>query len=533
MCQKFIILRVRISKFILIKTVLGKQDQSWFCFFVALYLPCMSNSRKVIVIGAGISGIATAIRLAVKGFEVAVYEANSYPGGKLAEIVQDGFRFDAGPSLFTMPQYVDELFTLAGEKPGTSFTYQKLDLVCRYFYPDGSQINASSDLEKFSAEIGSKTKDQPETIQKYLKNSKRIYQITNHVFLEKSLHRLKTYLNWKTVKSILKFPQIDAFRQMHKANQAFFTDQKMVQYADRFATYNGSNPYKAPATLNVIPHLEQHFGAYFPNGGMYQITLSLVALAERLGVKFHYNTPIKEIILEKKKVAGVKCDEHGFVPADIIISNSDVYFTYQKLLSKFPDLLPKRILKQERSSSALIFYWGISKTFPQLDLHNIFFSGDYKQEFEHIWKQKNISDDPTVYLNITSKFQQKDAPEGCENWFTMINVPSNQGQNWNVLIVQAREKIIQKLSKALGEDIGKLIISETVLDPRSIESKTSSYQGSLYGTSSNSQFAAFLRHSNKSSKVKNLFFCGGSVHPGGGIPLALLSAKIVSDWISD
>jgi phytoene desaturase len=496
--------------------------------------------KKVIVIGAGIAGIATAIRLAVKGFEVEVFEANSYPGGKLAEMVQDGFRFDAGPSLFTMPQYVDKLFELAGEKPNASFTYQKLDLVCRYFYPDGTSLDAFNNEAVFAEEIGRKTIDQPETIKKYLENSKRIYQITNHVFLEKSLHRLKTYLSWQTLKSILRLPQIDAFRSMHQANNAFFTDQKMVQYADRFATYNGSNPFKAPATLNVIPHLEQHFGAYFPDGGMYQITLSIVALAERLGVKFHYNSPVEKIVIEKRQVKGVLLKGKGLKgerekgeieAADLVVSNMDVYFTYKKLLADHPNLLPKRILKQERSSSALIFYWGINKTFPQLDLHNIFFSNNYQKEFEHIWQQKNISNDPTIYLNISSKYENRDAPQGCENWFTMINVPSNQGQNWNNLIVEARENILIKLSKALGEDISKLIVCESILDPRSIESKTSSYQGSLYGTSSNNQFAAFLRHSNKSSKVKNLFFCGGSVHPGGGIPLALLSAKIVSDWV--
>ena len=396
-------------------------------------------SKKAIIIGAGIAGIATAIRLAVQGFSVEVFEANSYPGGKLAEITLNGFRFDAGPSLFTMPQYMDELFELAGEKPDASFTYQKLALVCRYFYPDGTSLDASNNEAVFAEEISRKTKDKPKTIKKYLENSKRIYKITNHVFLEKSLHRLSTYLNFKTLRSVLQLPQIDAFRSMHQANHAFFTDEKMVQYADRFATYNGSNPFKAPATLNVIPHLEQHFGAYFPDGGMYQITLSLVALAERLGVKFHYNSPVEKIVIEKKVVKGVLVSagrkaESGkrnaeMIAADLVVSNMDVYFTYKKLLSEYPELIPEKTLRQERSSSALIFYWGINKAFPQLDLHNIFFSSDYRQEFEHIWKQKNISPDPTIYLNISSKYEAKDAPQGCENWFTMINVPSNQGQD--------------------------------------------------------------------------------------------------------
>jgi phytoene desaturase len=490
--------------------------------------------RKAIIIGAGIAGIATAIRLAVKGFEVEVLEANSYPGGKLSEITLDGFRFDAGPSLFTMPQYVDELFALAGKNPRNYFNYQKLNVVCKYFYPDGSELTASSDVGKFAEEISLQTSEKPGAISRFLQNSKRIYSITNHVFLERSLHRLSTYFRFATLKSVLRFSQIDAFRSMSAANHAFFTDKKLVQYANRFATYNGSNPYKAPATLNVIPHLEQHFGAYFPLKGMYQITKSLVKLAEECGVKFRYNSKVDKIVLEGKKAKGVVvrgASGAETIVADLIISNMDVYFTYKSLLASHPKLIPQKTLRQERSSSALIFYWGIKKVFSQLDLHNIFFSANYEQEFKAIWQEQTISADPTVYLNISSKFLPADAPKGCENWFTMINVPANQNQDWEKLIVEARENIIQKLSKALGEDISKLIVCESILDPRSIESKTSSYQGSLYGTSSNNQFAAFLRHANRSSKVKNLFFCGGSVHPGGGIPLALLSAKIVSDWV--
>jgi phytoene desaturase len=486
--------------------------------------------KKALIIGAGIAGIATAIRLAVKGYRVDVFEANNYPGGKLSEFEQDGFRFDAGPSLFTMPQYVDELFTLAGKKPADFFNYQKLDEVCRYFYEDGTILNAYADEDRFAAEVNQRTGEPTAALKKYLKNSANIYSITNHVFLERSLHRLKTYLHWDTVRSVFRFPQIDAFRSMHKANQSFFKDKRLAQFYDRYATYNGSNPYTAPATLNVIPHLEQHYGAYFPEGGMYNIVRSLVKLAESLGVIFHYNSPVDEIILEKQSAKAIKVNGE-LISADIIVSNMDVWFTYHKLLKQYPHLFPKKILRQERSSSALIFYWGISKQFKQLQLHNVFFSNDYKAEFDHIWQQKAIYHDPTVYLNISSKYKPDDAPQGCENWFTMINVPANTGQDWENLISAARKNIVAKLSHILNEDISRLIISENILDPRSIESRTSSYQGSLYGTSSNSQFAAFLRHANRSSAIKNLYFCGGSVHPGGGIPLCLLSAKIVSDWI--
>lgn len=485
---------------------------------------------KAIIIGAGIAGIATAIRLAVKRYAVEVYEANSYPGGKLSEFTKDGFRFDAGPSLFTMPQYVDELFRLAGKDPKEYFNYQKLETLCNYFYADGTRLTAYADPVKFAEEVANTTSESSSNLLKYAANSADIYNITNHVFLERSLHRLKTFLNWDTVRSFFRMGKIDAMRTMHTANESFFTDNRLVQFYDRYATYNGSNPYTAPATLNVIPHIEQHFGAYFPDGGMFQITASLVKLAESLGVKFNYNSPVEEIVLDGEKVTGIKVKEE-IKHADIIVSNMDIYFTYTKLLKYRKNLYPKKILSQERSSSALIFYWGIKKQFPQLDLHNIFFSADYKAEFDHIWQHRNIYSDPTVYLNVSSKFKADDAPAGCENWFVMINVPSNTGQDWDKLIADARANIITKLSTTLGEDVSKLIISESILDPRSIESRTSSYQGSIYGTSSNNQFAAFLRHANKSSKISNLYFCGGSVHPGGGIPLCLLSAKIVSEWI--
>jgi phytoene desaturase len=490
----------------------------------------MPPSKKALIIGAGIAGIASAIRLAIKGYQVEVYEANSHPGGKLSQFEQDGYRFDAGPSLFTMPQYVDELFELAGKNSSDYFRYQKLDTVCKYFYEDGTRLTAYADADKFGSEIQHQTGEPAATVNEYLENSNRIYSITNHVFLERSLHRLKTYLRRDTFKSILRFGKIDAFRSMHKANQGFFKDKRVVQFFDRYATYNGSNPYAAPATLNVIPHLEQHFGAYFSEGGMYSITSCLVVLAESLGVKFHYNNPVAEIVLDGHKVKGIRAN-NGIIEGDIVVSNMDIWFTYHKLLSIHPQLHPQKILSQERSSSALIFYWGIRAEFKELDLHNIFFSADYEAEFDHIWKEKNIYHDPTIYLNISSKYKPDDAPEGCENWFVMINVPANIGQDWDALIVEAKKNILNKLSRLLVKDVGALIVNENILDPRSIESRTSSYQGSLYGTSSNSQFAAFLRHANKSSKIKGLYFCGGSVHPGGGIPLCLLSAKIVSSLV--
>jgi len=485
---------------------------------------------QALVTGSGIAGIASAIRLAVKGWDVKVFEANAYAGGKLSELRTGNYRFDAGPSLFTMPQYVDELFRLAGKDPRDYFSYRKLDPLCHYFYEDGTRLSSWADNKQFAKEIAAKTLDSEQSVLKFLERSAGIYAVTNHVFLEKSLHRLKTYLNYDTFKSFLQLGKIDSMRSMNTANESFFKDGRTIQLFNRYATYNGSNPYKAPATLNVIPHLEQNMGAYFPEGGMYVITKSLVRLATEIGVQFYYNSPVEEIVVKDKKAVGLNV-KGVFHEAELVISNTDVWFAYKSLLPR--EKPPLRILNQERSSSALIFYWGIKKEFSELGLHNIFFSKDYRKEFDGIWKDKSIPADPTVYINISSKMNISDAPAGHENWFVMINVPSNCGQDWDLLIEQARENILNKLNRILSLELRDFISCEDILDPRSIEYKTASYQGALYGTSSNNRYAAFLRHSNASSSVKGLYFTGGSVHPGGGIPLSLLSAKIVSDLLDD
>jgi phytoene dehydrogenase-like protein len=237
---------------------------------------------------------------------------------------------------------------------------------------------------------------------------------------------------------------------------------------------------------------------------------------------------VQEVLVEKGRAVGLLV--HGKkVEGQVVVNNMDMVNAYKTILKKQPQ--PKKLLHQPKSSSALIFYWGISQQFSQLGLHNIFFSEDYASEFDHIFSKGSIVSDPTVYLNITSVCKQDDAPQGCMNWFTMINVPNNQGQDWDVLIATARKNILQKLSRILKTDIAPLIQVEEILDPRSIESKTSSALGALYGNSSNTRFAAFLRHPNFSSTIQNLYFCGGSVHPGGGIPLALLSAKIMSEMV--
>lgn len=487
----------------------------------------MSN-KKAIVIGSGVAGMAAAIRLAVQGFTVTVYEKNDYPGGKLSAFEKDGFRFDAGPSLFTQPQNIKELFELAGEPMENYFSYKAVDIACKYFYENGKIIEASTDAAVFGKELEEKLGEAPATVEAYLKQSEKVYTDIGSIFLNYSLHKRKTWLNKRVIKALSAVKLGYLFKTLHKHNKAKFKSAEAVQLFNRYATYNGSNPYKAPGMLSLIPHLEYNEGVYYPQGGMISITNALYKLALKKGVGFCFNTPVQKIINHEGKVRGVVANNEN-IEAGIVVSNMDVYFTHKYLLSN--EYKAKDVLKQERSSSALVFYWGIKKEFEQLQLHNIFFSDNYQAEFDSLFKKKTLQNDPTVYINITSKMEQGHTPDGKENWFVMINAPANVGQNWPLIKEQARKKIIEKINKILETDIEPLIETEEILDPVTIEDKTASYQGSLYGTSSNSKLAAFLRHPNFTTAIKGLYFCGGSVHPGGGIPLCFKSAQIVCELI--
>ncbi|MBF9143129.1 1-hydroxycarotenoid 3,4-desaturase CrtD [Hymenobacter properus] len=488
--------------------------------------------QPVAVIGAGIAGIAAAARLAVAGHPVTVFEAGPTFGGKMHQFtLPGGYRFDAGPSLFTLPQLVDDIFRLAGRNPAEYFRYERLDPITHYFFADGTRLHAWADAAQFAAEVQAKLGTPATEVTRFLQRAGRAYDATAGTFLHKSLHKAGTYLSPETLKAVAALPQLGLLGTMHQRHeQAFGQDPRLVQLFDRYATYNGSDPYQAPATLSMIPHLEHGIGAFYPEGGIYAIAESLVRLAEEFGVKFRYNEAVEEIIVAEKRVTGLRT-AHDVYDFGRVVSNMDVVPTYRRLLPGQP--APERTLSQPRSSSALIFYWGISRAFPELDVHNIFFSTDYKAEFDAIFQQKTVADDVTVYVNITSKKTPTDAPPGHENWFVMVNVPHDQGQDWAALTQKTRAAVLRKLNQALGTDVAPLIAAEKVWTPPGIAADTSSFGGALYGSSSNNALAAFLRHPNFSGRLEGLYFCGGSVHPGGGIPLCLLSAKIVSTLINE
>ncbi|MFM7813360.1 MAG: 1-hydroxycarotenoid 3,4-desaturase CrtD [Flavobacteriales bacterium] len=485
-------------------------------------------SQQVIIIGSGIAGLSAAIRLRTKGYQVDVFEANDFVGGKLSEIRLGDFRFDAGPSLFTMPQWLNEIYEEAGRKPSDYYTYKRKEVVCTYWWEDGTRFIAYADADRYGAEAERVFGEPADRIRTYFQRSARKFDLTEKVFLQGSLHRWSNYFNRETARALLRSWGLGLTNQLHDENARSFQSPHLIQLFDRYATYNGSSPYLTPGIMSMIPHLEQHYGTFIPEGGMVAIVQGLKRLADELGVQFHMRERVTRIVRERSRVVGIET-ESGSYACDAVVSNMDVVPTYRKLM---PDAVaPEKTLQQERSSSALIFYWAIGRSFPELDLHNIFFTRDYVAEFKHIFETRTVGEDPTVYVNIASKDVPADAPAGKEAWFVMVNVPSNTGQDWDAIIAATRQHVIEKLSRLLNVDLASLIEHEALLDPRSIESRTSSFQGALYGSSSNDRFAAFLRHPNFSKRIGGLYFCGGSSHPGGGIPLCVLSGKIAAELL--
>jgi phytoene dehydrogenase-like protein len=259
---------------------------------------------------------------------------------------------------------------------------------------------------------------------------------------------------------------------------------------------------------------------------MRSIANGLVDLARSAGIEFHFNAGVSEILVRNGKATGVMVNGEP-IGADYVICNADSTQAYQSLIKGAQP--GWKYLNQQPSTSALIFYWGVKGKHPELDLHNILFSANYQAEFDCL-DRKEVNEDPTVYIFISSRIVADDAPEGCENWFVMINAPENTGQDWAEIRARARESVCRKIKGMLNIDISPQILFEDYLDPVRIEERTGSFRGSLYGISSNSRMAAFHRHPNKSRWIDRLYFAGGSVHPGGGIPLCLASARIVDTY---
>lgn len=489
---------------------------------------------RIGIVGAGFGGLSAAARLAAAGHQVEVFEKQSGPGGKAFEERIDGYRFDTGPSLLTMRDVFAQLFAECGEEFADWVETVELDPICHYFWDDGTRLTSHPNPEDFSRELNRALGEKPGALAAHLQRSREIYEITAELFLWHSLHERSTFGSPVFRRALRRVGRIDAFRSMDAANRAQFRDPRTVQLFNRYATYNGSSPYRTPATLNIIPHVEYGIGAWAVRGGIHALPQAMARLAESRGAKFHYGARVEAIRFQgtgrRRRVAGLTVDGRS-LDYDLVISNADVTPTYEKLLGDTRARLYRRYQKLEPSSSGMVFYWGTRSSYPEFGVHNILFSNDYRAEFADLFEHSRMPVDPTVYINITSKVDPGDAPAGGENWFVLINAPADSGQDWEAERDRTRSRVLSRLRTVLGRDVESDIVVERHMLPPDIQQKTDSHRGSLYGISSNARLSAFLRHPNRSRRYPGLYFAGGSAHPGGGMPLATLSGKICADLI--
>lgn len=487
------------------------------------------HNPRHIVIGAGIGGLSAAVHLAATGRRVLILEQAKTVGGKMGETHAGGYRWDTGPSVITMRHVLDDPFALAGRDMAHYLNLHPVEPLTRYFYPDSVVLDISRDATRTLARIQEIEARDVEGYLQFLAYAARLYRVVSPVFIYDQPPRLGSLLKVSPLDTL----RIDGLRTMSQAISSFVRSPHLRQLLSRFATYVGASPYQAPATLNVITHVELNQGIWYPEGGIYQIARALVRLAEELGVEVRVGCPVRAIEVQGGQARGVTLANGDYLPAAAVVANVDVATVYERLLpdSAVSQGRIKRLQMAEPSCSGFILLLGIRGTYPELAQHNIFFSTDYAREFEQIFGKGVPPNEPTIYVAITSKATPEDAPPGCENWFVLVNAPAlGPAWDWDSQSASYRQLVLDQLA-ARGFDVRKRIEVEKIITPVDLERLTGARRGALYGASSNSRWAAFRRPHNRAPDVKGLYFAGGTTHPGGGVPMVTLSGKVASQLL--
>ena len=489
-----------------------------------------NKNTHVVIIGGGLGGLSAAISLACEGFRVDLIEKNDKVGGKLNTITKDGFIFDLGPSILTMPHIFDDLFTRAGKNREDYVQFQKVEPHWRNFFEDGTTIDLTSDQDAMRRELdklGPKTADE---FARYMAYSRKLYTETEAGYFAKGLDSFSELLSfYGPLRSLMSF---DVFRSMDQGVRRYISNPKLVDILNYFIKYVGSSPYDSPALMNLLPYTQFEYGLWYVNNGMYRLAQAMERLALELGVRIHLNTEVVDILCDRTRVGGVHLADGELLRADIIVSNMEVIPALQKLL----DIPPNRLKKMQRfepSCSGLVLHLGIDRTYPQLAHHNFFYSAKPRHHFDAIFKSRRLSDDPTIYLAAPAKTDPTQAPPSCEIIKVLPHIP-HIDPNTPLTpedYLDFRERVLIKLERMGLTDLRKHIVTEEYWTPHDIEARYYSNQGSLYGVAANRYQNLGFKAPQRSSKLKNLYFVGGSVNPGGGMPMVTLSGQLVRDKI--
>ncbi|HEY4691414.1 MAG TPA: phytoene desaturase family protein [Anaerolineae bacterium] len=489
----------------------------------------MRSRPNAIVIGAGIGGIAAAARLARHGYQVTVLEKNARPGGRCDQLVRDGHRFDIGPTLFLMPDVFAETYAALGERMEDHLDLRRIDPTYRIRFDDGTHIALTSDLNAMQAQIEAIEPGAFSGLLGYLAEGHRHYHVSLEKFVGRNFHNLLEYFSPQNLPLLFQLKVLvkhynnigHYFRDPHL--KAAFTFQNM---------YLGLSPFDAPATYSLLQYTELADGVWFPMGGLYRVIESLASIAEANGVQFVYNAPVKAIEIEGDHATGVVLQDGVRLSADVVIANADLPYAYRHLL---PDAAEAdRLERLKYTCSAIVFYWGVDKVYPQLGHHNVFLSGDYRASFERIFKDKSLPDDPSFYVHAPARTDPAAAPAGQDTLFVLVPVghlDENTSQDWEALTDRARSTVLRRLAGIGATDLEQHLKFEVCYTPRAWRTLYNLAKGAAFGLSHTFWQVGYLRPQNRHRRYRNLYFAGSSTHPGAGLPMGLLSARLTTERI--
>jgi phytoene desaturase len=480
----------------------------------------VADRADVVVVGAGVGGLAVAIRLAASGRRVVVLERNDVVGGKLATTTHGGATFDVGPSLLTLPHLFDELFRAGGTTLTAEVETARLDPQFHYHWPDGASLvvpdgadATASAFERFGPGAG-------RSWRRFDERGRRIWDVSTRTFLAGPLTPRRDLL--RRLRSVRDLTAVDPFRTLHGRAAATFDDPRLVQWVGRYATYSGSSPYRAPATLACIPHVEQRFGCWHVMGGLGTLAEALRRVASSLGVDVRTGTDVVRIATTGDAVTGVETATGDVVGAPVVVADAAAEHLYGDLLGD--ERVLRRVRRAPRSTSALVVLASVRGATPGVGHHNVWFGGDERAEFDELGAGR-MAAAPTIYAAVPSVTDRSVAAPGCETWSLVVTAPAGIRLD----SATAGDRVLALLA-ARGVDLRQRIEWTDVITPLQLAGRTRSPAGAIYGTSSDGRRAAFLRPANAGAR-RGLYLVGGSTHPGGGLPLVLTGARIVAGMI--
>ncbi len=496
------------------------------------------DADRVVVIGAGLGGLAAACTLAARGHRVTVCERNPWLGGKAAVLSERGFRFDMGPTILTIPAVLRRIYSEAGRNLADHLELVPLDPQWRSFFTDGTTLDLCADvpemmrtLDRFAPGSGSAA-----GYGRFMELAERLHRISNEYFFWKSVGGLKDMFDPKRSITLSVLKEVIGMRPGHSVAgtvRAFVADPRAAQMLDHFTQYVGSAPDASPAVLCGIAHMQAHDGVWYPRGGTGAVPKALSALATELGVEFRTGTPVRRIIVDRGRVRGVETAEGEVIAASAVVSNSDSVRTHRELVD---GAASKRFLgrrKYEPACSGVVLYLGLKQRYDHLLHHNFVFSKDPHEEFEAIYRRGEPANDPTAYVCAPAVTEPEVAPEGGEAMYVLVHTPYlRRHHDWSKMLPEYRRRIIDKLKSTAGlEDIEERIVVERALTPQDINDRYHVLDGAIYGLASHGRFLGAFKPSNRSPDVKGLYLAGGAAHPGPGMPMVLMSGWIAADCV--